>query len=153
MPTKGRRYAYRVLPWRPCRRDSASHEWCLAKEDRRRGRTTTKRRFRSPKYTPHASMTRCHCVLSCDYHMPRGFPTTGRGTAGGDRKGDSRGTGGNGRQQEQAYMMPRMDPRTQLKCDRGERVYRYRLVRTGGGSGSFSVGPHRFASLPSSCGR
>ena len=36
-------------------------------------------------------------------------------------------------------MIPRMDPRTQLKCDRGEWGYRYRLVRWGGGSGSFSV--------------
>ena len=48
-------------------------------------------------------------------------------------------------------MIPRMDPRTQLKCDRGEWGYRYRLVRTGGGSGLFSVGPHRFAFHPSSC--
>ena len=36
-------------------------------------------------------------------------------------------------------MMPRMDPRTQLKCDRGRGGYRYRLVRRGGGSGLFSV--------------
>jgi hypothetical protein len=43
--------------------------WCLATEDRRRGRTATKRRLRSPKYTPHATKTRCHCVLSRDYHI------------------------------------------------------------------------------------
>ena len=36
-------------------------------------------------------------------------------------------------------MMPRMDLRTQLKCDRGEWGYRYRLVRGGGPSGSVSV--------------
>ena len=34
-------------------------------------------------------------------------------------------------------MMPRMDPRTQLKYDRGEWGYRYRLVRRGGGPGRF----------------
>jgi hypothetical protein len=44
-------------------------------------------------------------------------------------------------------MMPRMDPMTQLKCDRGEWGYTATVPSVGGGSGSFSVGPHpsRFA--------
>ena len=44
-------------------------------------------------------------------------------------------------------MMPRMDPRTQLKYDRGEWGYTATVPSVGGGSGSFSVGPHpsRFA--------
>jgi hypothetical protein len=46
-------------------------------------------------------------------------------------------------------MMPRMDPRTQLKCDRGEWGYRYRPSRGVWGGGSFSVGPLRFASFRS----
>jgi hypothetical protein len=77
--------------------------WCLAKEDRRQGRTTTKRRSRSPKYTPHASMTRCHCVLSRDYHIRSVSDHRQR-----DRQGRQTGGGqtGEGRRQEQAYMMP-----------------------------------------------
>jgi hypothetical protein len=75
------------------------------------------------------------------------YPSSFRPQAAGIGR-DSSGTGREGRRQGQAYMMPRMDPRTQLKCDRGEWGYRYRLVRMGGGSGLFSVGPHRLASLP-----